>query len=141
MKVLVVEPHKTPYVKDIDPGLASLQREVRGCIEAVYPFDDEVCIICNEDGKLLKMEPNRALYDDDNEIYDIIVGPFLVVGIGEDEFTDLTHEQQYRYAEMFEIPERFEYFNDRWEAFPEAEFSDEYKENIERSFDDDDIEI
>ena len=141
MKVLVVEPHKTPYVKDIDPGLAPLQREVRGCIEAVYPFEDEVCVICNEDGNLLKMEPNRTLYDDDNEIYDIIVGPFLVVGIGEDEFIDLTPEQQYKYAETFEPPERFEYINDRLEAFPEAEFSDEYKENIERSFDDDDIEI
>ena len=36
-----------PEVKDIDPGLASLQHEVEGWIEATYPFEDPVAIICN----------------------------------------------------------------------------------------------
>ena len=83
MKVLIVEPYKTPYLKDIEPGLASLQREVKGSIEAVYPFQDEACIICNEDGKLLKMDLNRALRDEDGDVYDIIAGTFLVAGLGE----------------------------------------------------------
>lgn len=50
--VLVVEPGKTPYVKEIDSGLVSLQSEVGGWIEAVYPFEDPVAIVCNEEGKL-----------------------------------------------------------------------------------------
>ena len=47
MRVLKVEPYQAPKVKDIEPGLASLQQEVEGWIEATYPFDDPVAIICN----------------------------------------------------------------------------------------------
>lgn len=35
--VLAVEPEKAPYVKEIDPGLESLQQEVGGDIQAIYP--------------------------------------------------------------------------------------------------------
>lgn len=45
--VLVVEPEKAPYEKTIDAGLSSLQQEVGGYIQAVYPFDDPVALICN----------------------------------------------------------------------------------------------
>lgn len=47
MKVLRVEQYKAPFVKEIDPGLESLQHEVDGWIQAVYPFEDPVAIICN----------------------------------------------------------------------------------------------
>ena len=36
--VLVVEPDKKPYVKEIPSSLESLQNEVGGDIEAVYPL-------------------------------------------------------------------------------------------------------
>ena len=91
--VLVVEPEKVPYVKEIDPGLKSLQSEVDGWIEAVYPFEDPVAIICNEEGKMNGMPPNRALYDEDGQVYDIVAGQFLVVGLTEDNFGSLTDEQ------------------------------------------------
>ena len=42
LTVLVVEPMKEPYVKEIDPGLHALQAEVGGDIAASYPFDDPV---------------------------------------------------------------------------------------------------
>ena len=64
LTVLVVEPEKKPYVKDIAPGLTSLQKEVGGFIEAVYPFEDPVAIICDEEAKLKGSELNRALRDD-----------------------------------------------------------------------------
>lgn len=47
MKVLKVEPLKAPYVKEIDDSLESLQHEVGGWIETVYPFEDEAVIVCN----------------------------------------------------------------------------------------------
>ena len=50
--VLVVEPGRVPYVKEIDSGLKSLQSEVGGWIEAICPFEEEVALICNEEGKL-----------------------------------------------------------------------------------------
>ena len=68
MKVLVVEPEKEPYVKEISSGLSSLQKEVGGFIEAVYPFEDPVAIICNEEGKLEGLPLNRALRDEDGHV-------------------------------------------------------------------------
>ena len=50
--VLVVEPEKKPYVKDIDSGLASLQKELGGYIQDVYPFEETVAIICDEEANL-----------------------------------------------------------------------------------------
>ena len=46
MQALIVEPLKAPYVKEIGEELEDLQHEVGGYIEAVYPFEDEVAIIC-----------------------------------------------------------------------------------------------
>lgn len=106
--VLVVEPEKVPYVKEIDPGLKSLQSEVDGWIEAVYPFEDPVAIICNEEGKMNGLPLNRALIDDDSgEIYDIVAGTFLVTGLTEDNFGSLNEEQIKKFSERFRHPETF----------------------------------
>ena len=105
MKIVVVEPHKPAYTKEIRSGLASLQHEVGGFIEAIYPFEDEVALICNEEGKLNGMPLNRALRDEDGTIYDIIVGTFLVVGLTKDNFGSLTEEQIETYLARYAIPE------------------------------------
>lgn len=44
MKVLRVRPKHYPEVINIDCSLESLQKEVEGPIQAVYPWDDEVAI-------------------------------------------------------------------------------------------------
>jgi hypothetical protein len=107
MKVLKVEPYQLPEVKDIDPGLASLQHEVEGWIEATYPFEDPVAIICNEEGKLNGMEYNRAIRDENGEVREIIAGPFLIVGLGEEDFTSLPEDMVQKYKRMFAQPEVF----------------------------------
>ena len=107
MTVLVVEPRKEPYVKEIDPGLHSLQAEVGGDIAASYPFSDPVGLVCNDEGKLIGLELNRGLRDEHGEIYDIMAGTFLVVGLSEDSFTSLTPEQVQKYTEHFKQPEQF----------------------------------
>ena len=107
MKAVVVEPKKRPYVKDIDGELGGLQEAVGGYVEAIYPFDDNVAILCNEEGKLTGMDLNRALRNDNGDIYDIIAGTFLVVGLTEDDFGDLTDEQVEKYTEMYKEPEEF----------------------------------
>ena len=48
IKVLIVEPEKPPRVEEISHTLESLQQIVGGYIQALYPFDDPVAIICNE---------------------------------------------------------------------------------------------
>ena len=107
MTVLVVEPRKEPYLKEIDPGLHSLQAEVGGDIAASYPFSDPVGLVCNDEGKLIGLELNRGLRDEDGNLYDIMAGTFLVVGLGEEDFTSLPPELAQKYMEHFKQPEQF----------------------------------
>lgn len=107
MKVLVVEPMKAPYEKEIDEGLKSLQTEVGGYIQAVYPFEQEVALVMNEEGKLEGLPLNRALRDEDGQIYDIIAGTFLVVGLTEDSFGPLSEEDVQTFKKMYATPEVF----------------------------------
>ena len=107
MKVLRVEQYKPPFVKEIDPGLESLQSEVEGTVQAIYPYADPVAILCNDDGKLLGMELNRALRDENGEVYDVIAGSFLIVGLGEENFTSLPDDLIDKYKEVFAQPEVF----------------------------------
>ena len=73
-------------------GLESLQHEVGGYIEAVYPFEDPVAVICNEEGKYNGMTLNRALRDENGEIYDVLAGQFIIAGLGEESFDSLSEE-------------------------------------------------
>ena len=118
LTVLVVEPMKEPYVKEIDPGLHSLQAEVGGDIAASYPFDDPVGLVLNDEGKLIGLDLNRSLRDEHGEIYDIVAGTFLVVGLGEESFTSLPPELAQKYMEHFKQPEQFINLNGQIVALP-----------------------
>ena len=109
MQVVVVEPEKKPIVQDIDAGLESMQKIVGGPIEAVYPFDEPVVLICNEEGKLLNLPLNRALRDDEGNVYDIISGTFFLCAAppDSDRFAGLTDQQVKTYMERFDMPEMF----------------------------------
>ena len=118
LTVLVVEPMKEPYVKEIDPGLHALQAEVGGDIAASYPFDDPVGLVLNDEGKLIGLDLNRSLRDEHGEIYDIVAGTFLVVGLGEESFTSLPPELAQKYMEHFKQPEQFVNLNGQIVALP-----------------------
>lgn len=105
--VLVLEPMKKPYVKEMEHTLENLQKEVEGSIEAVYPFEDKVAIICNDEHKFNGMPMNRCLRDQDGEIYDILGGNLLVVGLTEYDFGSLTPEQVEKFSDYFQTPEMF----------------------------------
>ena len=107
MKVLIVEPLTEPYVKDIDPSLESMQSVVGGLIQAIYPFDHPVALICNEEGKLTRLPLNRALFDKDGNIVDIISGTFFICSAPADSenFESLTDEQIEIYKKRFEALE------------------------------------
>lgn len=118
MKILRVEPEKSPEIVDMAGTLEALQAAVSGYIEAVYPWEDPVAIICNDDGKFNGMAPNRALYNEDGEIMDIIAGTFLIVGLDEDDFAELSDEMAAKYAALFWTPEAFLRAGDRILVFP-----------------------
>ena len=101
MKVLVVEPQKPCRVQEIE-SLADMQQLVGGDIEAVYPFQELVAVVCNADGKALGLPMNRPLLDKDYLPYDIIRGTFFVAGLGQEEFISLTDEQIQRYKSLYD---------------------------------------
>ena len=107
MNVLMVEPGKAPYETQIGDDLQSMQALVGGHLEAVYPFDQPVALVCNEDGKRDGLPFNRALRDADGDIYDIVAGNFFIAGLGKSELTDLPHELAEQFAEQFRQPEMF----------------------------------
>ena len=107
MTVLVVEPGEKPYEKEIRTGLDSLQNAVGGYIQAVYPYDEPVAIVCDEEGKLNGKEMNRALRDEEGHIYDVISGTFLVVGLTGEDFGSLNANQLKQFKEKFDTPEMF----------------------------------
>lgn len=62
ISVLLVEPNKYPKMIEIDDTLEAMQAVVGGDIEEYMPFEDEVAIVCHEEGKLIGLPPNRAIY-------------------------------------------------------------------------------
>ena len=90
-----------------DNNLKALQEAVGGTIAAVYPFADPVAIICNDEGKLMGLPLNRALRDENRQMYDAIAGTFLVVGLGEEDFASLIPEMAQKYEQLFHQPEAF----------------------------------
>lgn len=111
LSVLVVEPQKKPYAKEIGGDLKSLQHEVGGYIQAVYPFREPVALICNEEGKLSGKALNRALRDESGQIYDVVAGTFLIAGLGKEDFISLTPEQMEHFMQYFQTPEQFRMAN------------------------------
>ena len=118
IKVLVVEPEKRPYVKEIPNQLESLQQEVGGYIQAVYPFPGPAALLCDEEGKLAGKPLNRALRNEEGHIYDVVAGTFLVVGINGEHFASLTPEQVGQFDQHFQTPEIFAKIGGQLVAIP-----------------------
>lgn len=105
--VLMVEPHKNPTITTLTNDLDTLQKAVsigadyQGLIE-IIGIEEGVCILCNEEGKLIGLEGNRRLGRD------ILTGVFYVVGEdGEGELTSLSSEKLEEYKERFWEPEEY----------------------------------
>ena len=93
IKVLLIEPKQVPRVIQIGTELRDLQDVVGGPIEVGVDLGD-VCLVCNEEGKLNGMEPNITLArEEDDEITDIIYGTAFFCGARDGKFTSLNPYQ------------------------------------------------
>ena len=63
LEVIWVQPMREPQLIEIDNDLESMQELVDGYIEEYMPFEDDAAIVCNEEGKMMGLAPNRAIYD------------------------------------------------------------------------------
>ena len=86
MKVIVKEPNKYPEEREIENTLEAFQEIVDGYIEVVpFPYKDAL-LVCNEEGKLMGLEPNMILGRD------IIVGTVVICGQDGEDFADVPFE-------------------------------------------------
>ena len=114
-----MEPGKLARITEVGTTLDAMQRTVGGDIEAYYPFEEQVCIVCNEEGKINGLPLNRAIRDaDTGDIADIIAGTFFICDCSGESFGSLSKEQQKRYLEKYRLPERFFRSRDGIESVP-----------------------
>ncbi|MEA4890774.1 MAG: DUF3846 domain-containing protein [Clostridiaceae bacterium] len=101
IRVIIVEPWELPREAIIPNTLQAKQEIVEGLIEAVYPFEDPVALVCNDEGKLIGLPLNRRVGGD------IIAGTFIICGLDDrnSSFASLTDEQVKRYQEIFKTIE------------------------------------
>ena len=100
MNVLVVEPGVLPYEKEIN-GLEEMQATVGGMIDAIYPYEEPVALVCNDEGILLGLPFNRSIENG----YGGIFGTFFVCGLGEENFDSLSPEHMEKFKEKFKRAE------------------------------------
>lgn len=108
IKVVMVEPEKEARIVELEDNYDARCHAVQGGIECMYPFEDEVAIICNDEGKMNGLPLNRAIFME-GEIVDIIAGNFFICATPaeSENFESLSEEQANKYLEMFKDPERF----------------------------------
>ena len=121
INVIYVEPGKTARTIEMKDELSEMQKLVGGLIEEYMPFEDEVAIICNEEGKVNGLTPNRAVYEENSrEMQDIICGKFFVAyaPFEVERFQSLPPDLADKYREKFKYPERFMRVNNEIVAVP-----------------------
>ena len=108
IRVLLFEPGKYGRAIEIDDTLEGMQQAVGGWIEEYMPFEDEVAIVCNEEGKIQGLPPSRAIYDDEGQLLDIIAGDFFIAyaPIESEKFLSLPPELEKKYLDKYGRPEK-----------------------------------
>lgn len=110
IKVVLLEPGKIARTAEIGTSLKDLQEIVGGYIETAHFFDEPVCLVCNEEGKVRELPINRGIYDKNKKLIDVIVGTAFICDCSGEEFGSLSDEQIKKYTKELMYPEKF-YFN------------------------------
>lgn len=118
IKVVLLEPGKLARIVEIGTSLEDLQKVVDGMIEAYYPFEEQVCIVCNDEGKINGMLPNRSVKNEDGVMVDFICGPAFICDCRGESFDSLSDEQIGRYSKMFRYPEHLARLNGQLIGIP-----------------------
>ena len=109
INVIYVEPGKEARTIEMKDELSEMQNLVGGLIEEYMPFEDDVALICNEEGKMNGMPLNRAVYGENGQIMDIIAGPFFIAyaPVESEKFLTLPDDLRKKYMNEFRNPEQF----------------------------------
>ena len=109
LKVIYVEPGKRASVIEIEDSLKAMQSLVGGTIEEYMPYEDDVAIICNDEGKMIGLPYNREIRGEDGRQLDIIAGNFFVcyAPVESEKFLSMPPHLEEKYREKFDYPEQF----------------------------------
>lgn len=109
IKVILCKPDERAEVVEIDDNLEVMQETVGGLIQEFMPWEDEVAIICNEEGKLTGLPLNRGIRDENGHLLDVMAGDFFFcyAPIESERFLSMPPDLEEKYKEMFDLPEMF----------------------------------
>lgn len=99
LTVVAVRVDAKPVIETIANTLSAFHELVGGYIEAIRVFDDDtsVILVCNEEGRLLRLPPNRRIADNHGVAIDVIHGDFVFCAVNANgEFCSLTEKQASR---------------------------------------------
>lgn len=68
IRVVLMEPGKPPEAVDVENTLEAFQKIVGGPIQAYEPYSENVCFICNRDGKNDGLPLNRIIPEEDKRL-------------------------------------------------------------------------
>ena len=108
INVLLCKAGERAEMVEIKDSLESFQEVVGGMIEEYMPFEDDVALVCNDEGKMLGLPLNRAIEGEDGKIMDVICGDFFIcyAPIESERFLSLPPELAEKYKEKFDWPEQ-----------------------------------
>ena len=104
---ILVKPGEKAEVVTIKDDLDVMQDIVGGMIEEYMPIEDDVAIICNEEGKMLELPFNRAIRDKNGNVLDIVLGTFFICYAPTESecFLSLPEDLKEKYLKLFLEPE------------------------------------
>lgn len=82
IRAIIKNPGELAYMTVIENNLEKLQEIVGGYIETVTITND-ICIVCNEEGRIKKLAENCKILGVD------FVGTIIFIGTNDDEFANL----------------------------------------------------
>ena len=102
-------PNKPPELVLVEPTEPVFRGILGSSVEEIFPYFEEVMLLCSASAKVERKPPNRALYDENGNLFDIVAGDFLLVGapLTEPGFISLTPEQITRYQALYQTPDQF----------------------------------
>ena len=107
IKAVVVEAGKPARIEEVENSLQGYYKTI-GCkiIEVAYPFDSDICVILDEEGKLDGAPMNRIIKDGDGNLADVYYGTMVIVGYTEKgEWRGLTDEEAEEFRKLYEEPD------------------------------------
>lgn len=97
IRIVIISPKCEPEIIEIENSLTRFQSIVGGYIETLSM--DSYIIVCNEEGKIYNLPPNRYI----PKYRDTICGTFFITKVYDGEFISLSSEEAKKIAELYSL--------------------------------------